>query len=198
VKIANIVSENNINVSEEFNLVKTIDEIDPNLPSLVVGYNWVNRRYPDFDITNRKLSNNLYWTFKKTENRDKHEEDVVWFMNKVYHDLVSKINYVFIDPIQYSSKKLRKILTKIHNMKGITSYLHNDMVYMYGDGLVFGVDLGLMDFMGFNREKLILKIKNHSKVFLEDNNILIEYKKHVEGLEKQTRYIPYLYSINNE
>lgn len=198
MKIANIVSLNKVNVSDEFNVVKTIDEIIPNLPTLVIGFDWVNKRYPDFDIKNKKLADNLYWTFKKTENRDKHDEDILWFMNKTYKDLVSNTPYVFIDPIQYHSRKLLKIIRKIYSTSEITTYKHGEMVYMYGAGVIFGVDLKLLKYMGFNVNKIKIKIKNRSKVFLGDNNILIEeYKKHVEGLDKQTRYIPYLYTISN-
>lgn len=197
VKIGNIVSSTKVNVSEEFNVVKSINDIIPKLPTLVIGFDWVNKHYPDFDITNKELDTNLYWTFKKTEKRDKHDEDILWFMNKTYKDLVSKIPYIFIDPIQYQKKKLIKILKKINSVINVTSYQHGQMIYMYGDGVIFGVDLKLLNYMGVNCEKIKTKIKNHSKVFLEDDNILIEYKKHVEGLDKQTRYIPYLYAISN-
>lgn len=198
MKIANIVTTTKVNVSNEFNVVKDISEIIPNLPTLVIGYQWVNKNYPDFDITNNQINENLYWCFKKTESRDKHDETIIWFMNKIYKDLVSKIPYVFIDPINYSGVKLIKIIRKIYSLDKITTFINNEMVYIYGGGVIFGVDLKLLKYMGFNVEKLKNKIKTKSTVFLSENNILIEYKKHVESLEKQTRYIPYLYSINNE
>lgn len=197
MKIANIVSTNKVNTSDEFNVVSSIEDIIPSLPTLVVGFDWVNRHYPDFDITSRRLRKDLYWTFKRTEKRDKHDEDILWFMNKTYRDLVSKVPYIFIDPLQYTTKVLYKITRKISSIPDFTTYVHGEMIYMYGAGFIFGIDLKLMKYIGFDCDKIKNKIKAHSKVFLEDNNILIEYIKHVEGLDKQTRYIPYLYSISN-
>lgn len=64
-KIANIVSDNTIDVSEIFNVVKTMDEIQHGLPTLIVGLDLADKLYPDFDITDICLGPNVYWTFKK-------------------------------------------------------------------------------------------------------------------------------------
>jgi hypothetical protein len=111
--VANIVSNNKINVSEDFNVVKSMDEIIHGLPTLIVGFDYMDKHYPDFNILDRKVSENLYWTFKKTERRDKHDEDLTWFMVNSYNDLIKDISYVFIDPLQYKTKVLLKILRKI-------------------------------------------------------------------------------------
>src|ERR1035437_9321310 len=113
MKIANIVSKTKISVSDEFNVVKTMDEINHSLPTLVVGYDYVKKTFPEFDITNIQLKENVYWTFKKTEKRDKFEEDMNWFIYKAYHELVKNISYIFVDPIQYDNKTLIKITRKI-------------------------------------------------------------------------------------
>mgnify|MGYP003345070021 CR=1 FL=1 len=47
--------------------------------------------YPDFNILDRCLNTDIYWTFKKTEKRDKFEEDLNWFISKVYKDLSNKL-----------------------------------------------------------------------------------------------------------
>jgi hypothetical protein len=72
------------------------------------------------------------------------------------------------------------------------------MIYLYFDNFIFGIDLDTIDFIGLNVEKFLLKIKNKSKVFLEKNMIFIEYKTRIENLDNQVKYIPYLYSIENE
>jgi hypothetical protein len=72
------------------------------------------------------------------------------------------------------------------------------MVYMHFDTFIFGIDLDMIEFIGLNVDKFLLKIKNKSKVFLEKNMIFIEYKTRIENLDNQVKYIPYLYSIENE
>lgn len=197
MKLGNIITTDKINVPSEFNVVKTIDDIIHGLPTLIVGYDLVNKLYPEFDITDVYVCTNMYWTFKRTERRDKFEEDLYWFISKVYQDLTKQVNYVFVDPIQYTNRTLYKILRKIYSLEKKVSYLHADMIYIYGDKIIFGVDLMLLRYMSVNVDRIIEKIKNTS-VFLDNDKILIEYKKNVGRLENQVKFIPYLYSIANE
>jgi hypothetical protein len=196
--VANIVSKNKINVSEDFNVVQSMDEIIHGLPTLIVGFDYMDKHYPDFNILDRKISENLYWTFKKTERRDKHDEDLTWFMVNSYNDLIKDISYVFIDPLQYNTKVLLKILRKINEIKNIVTYVNGDMAYIYGEKYIFGVDLRLLEYVGFKKDKVKRMIKSKSSVFLDQNEILIEYKKYVEDLGLKVRYLPYLFSIKNE
>ena len=179
MKIANIVSITQLEAPEEFNVVKSINEIIDGLPTLIIGYDIVNKLYPDFDITDISLDNEKYWTFKKTEKRDKYESDLKWFISKVYYDLTNKLKYIFVDPIQYRGKTLIKILKKIYSLKNKVSFLNGQMIYIYGEDFIFGVDLKLLDFIGVDTEKIKQKIIVNSSVFLNDSKILIEYKKNI-------------------
>ena len=197
MKIANILSTIKIEAPEDFNIVKSSSDLIDGLPTLIVGYDYVNKHYQDFDITNIKLEPNLYWTFKKTEKRDKFEEDLRWFIRKVYEDLTDKLIYLFVDPIQHKPKTLRKIVKKILSLNDVITYQHNEMFYVYSDNLIFGIDLKLLKYLGFNTDKIKEKIKSISNVFLIDDEILIGYKKCIETLNNRVRYIPYLYFIRN-
>jgi hypothetical protein len=197
MKIANIVSTNKVEVPEEFNVVNSVNEIIDGLPTLIIGYDIVNNLFPDFDIINISLGENKYWTFKRTEKRDKYEADLKWFISKVYSDLTNQLIYVFVDPIQYRGKTLIKIIKKIYSLKDPIAFLNEEMLYVYGDGFIFGIDLKLLAFMGVDTSKIKTRIKAISSVFLSDVKILIEYKKNIEALENKVRYLPYLYSIRN-
>jgi hypothetical protein len=197
MKIANILSTTKIEAPEDFNIVKSSIDLIDGLPTLIVGYDYVNKHYHDFDITNIKLEPNLYWTFKKTEKRDKFDEDLRWFIRKVYEDLTDKLIYLFVDPIQHKPKTLRKIVKKILSLNDVITYQHNEMFYVYSDNLIFGIDLKLLKYLGFNTDKIKEKIKSISNVFLIDDEILIGYKKCIETLNNRVRYIPYLYFIRN-
>jgi hypothetical protein len=196
MKLGNIVSNSTLNISNDFNVVKNIDDIMPGIPTLIVGWDYIKKKYPDYDIIDRKLDDNLYWTFKKTEKRDFHEEDIYNFKQKIYHDLIDKVTYIFIDPITQKKRTIKKILKRLSG-KELISYHHDDMVYIYADDLIFGIDLSLTDFVGLQNEKIIRKIKQKSKIFLTKSNIFIEYKNILENLDYQVKYIPYLYSIEN-
>lgn len=197
MKIGNIVSTTKISVSDDFNVVGSLDEIIQGLPTLIIGWDFVNKYFLDFDVITKKIDENTSWTFKKTENRSQHEEDIYNFKEKVYKSLVSNIQYIYIDPVLSKKKTIKKIISKIKSINSIISYHHGSMIYIYGDNLIFGLDLNIIEFMGLKPEKIRTKIKMLSDIFLTENPIFIEYKKMVENLNNQVKFIPVLYSIKN-
>lgn len=197
MKIANIFSRSNVEVPKDFNVVTSFSDIIEGLPTLIVGYDYVNDKYPDFDITDICLGGNLYWTFKKTEKRDKYEQDLKWFISKVYADLTSELSYIFVDPLQYRGKTLIKIVKKIFSLTNVVTYSNKDMIYIYGDNLIFGIDLKLLKYMGIDIKKIENKIKSISTVFLDQPDIFIEYKNTLSLLDNKARYLPFLYTIRD-
>lgn len=197
MKIANIFSRSNVEVPKDFNVVTSFSDIIEGLPTLIVGYDYVSDKYPDFDITDICLGGNLYWTFKKTEKRDKYEQDLKWFISKVYADLTSELSYIFVDPLQYRGKTLIKIVKKIFSLTNVVTYSNKDMIYIYGDNLIFGIDLKLLKYMGIDIKKIENKIKSISTVFLDQPDIFIEYKNTLSLLDNKARYLPFLYTIRD-
>ena len=196
MKIGNIVSTSSVSVSEDFNVVQSLDEIIQGLPTLIVGWDYVKKNYPDYDVTDRKLADNLYWTVKKTEKRDIYEEDLFYFTQNTYNGLVKDIDYYFLDPFSFNRKQLVRLLKKLNTCKSI-SYHHDNMVYIYVEDYILGIDISLMEFIGFKYDKIIDKIKQKSSIFLTKDMIFIEYKHRIENFENQVKYLPVLYSIEN-
>jgi hypothetical protein len=112
--------------------------------------------------------------------------------------LVEDIDYIFIDLIQFRPTVINKIVRKLLSINKKIAFKHKNMVYIYGDKLIFGLDLGLVSYMGLNVDGIENKIKSKCSVFLEDNEIFIEYKDNMERLDHSVKYIPYLYYIKNE
>lgn len=198
--IANIVTSNKLEVDDidDINVVKSLDDIIQDLPTLVTSYKWVTDNYDDYDIYDKQLGDNLYWTFAKTERRDIFNHDVEEFITLANRALISKIKYVFVDPIQLQRDTIKKIITKIYELKNKITFKNRDMLYIYGENLIFGIDLNLLKYIGINPIKVEKKIKSISKVFLDDKEIFIEYKSNMERLGDSVKYIPYLYSIKHE
>lgn len=195
--VANIVSTNKLIVPEEFNVVGDYSKIIPELPTLIIGYELVIKHYPDFNILDRCLNTDIYWTFKKTEKRDKFEEDLNWFISKVYKDLSNKLIYIFIDPIQHNKTVIRKVLKKIVSLDDVVSLITENMIYLQGENFIFGIDLKLCDYIGLNTNKIKGKIKKISTIILEEKDIFIEYKTRLKYLDDQMRFIPFLYLVKN-
>jgi hypothetical protein len=178
-------------------VVEFMDQIIHGLPTLIIGFDVTDKLFPNYDVGKTKVADNIYWTTKRTENRDKNNLEVEWFKYFVYHELIKDINYLFIDPIQYGKKSLLKIFRKLYSIPNKITYQHADMLYVYGDGLIFGIDLKLLKYIGLDTIRIKDKIIKLSSVFLGGSDIFIEYKSIIEDLENQIRFLPYLYSIRN-
>jgi hypothetical protein len=198
MKIANIVTTSNISLPEQFNIVSSIDEKIDDIPTLIVGYDLTKKLFKDFDILNRQITPNIYWTVKKTEDRDKHQDDLNWFQHKIYNQLISNVNYIIVDPIQQNKKTIKKIINKIYSLNNIISYEKYNMIYIYSDNLIFGIDLNLLKFIGLNTNKIRQKIKKISDTYLIGNEIISYYKQYIEYLNNNVKYIPLLYYIFNK
>jgi hypothetical protein len=90
-----------------------------------------------------------------------------------------------------------KIIKKILSSKKNIIYINNDMYYINCDDIVFGLDLNIIKYFGYNPEKFLKKIKEKSHVILINTDIIIEYKDYIEKIN-DIKYIPYLYSFSNE
>jgi len=198
MKIANIVTSNKVEVTDDINVVKDLNDIIDGIPTLVTSYDWVSKNYDDYDIYDKKLDKNLYWTFARTERRDIFATDVEEFITLVNKKLIEDIKYIFIDLVQFRPKKVRKIIKKILSIDKKVAFKHKDMIYIYGDNFIFGVDLDLVRYMGLDVNQIESKIKLKCDVFLENDEIFIEYKDNMERLDYLVRFIPFLYAIKNE
>jgi hypothetical protein len=199
VKIGNIISKTPINVDKVFNVVESFDDTIEGIPTLIHGFYIVKEKYgSNVNFVERELGENLFWTFTVDEQRKYHHQDIDKFKDYCFENAVSKVNYVFVDPIQFNKTKMKKVLRKMYSLQNpITYILHDKMVYVFGENLIFGIDLKLLKFLGIKDTKIKSRLKSMSAVFLDQNEILIEYKNYLERLDDQAKYIPFLYSISN-
>jgi hypothetical protein len=197
MKVGNIFSRVKISVSDDFNVVNSMDKIIDGLPTLIIGWDYVHKHYPDYDIFDKKLSNNLYWTYKSVEKRDSFEEDLYYFTQLCYNIIFDKVKYYFIDPFTIKKKTLHKIIRKVSSITNLITYKHDEMLYVYADNFMLGINLEMVDYIGLNKYKLTDKIKQKSYIFLDKDVIFIEYKTRIEKLGNRVKLIPILYSIDH-
>jgi hypothetical protein len=196
--IANIVTNSNITVDKYFNISNSLDNIIQDLPTLIIGWDIVKSINPDVDFIDKKLSDNIFWTFKKSERRDIYQEDLYNFITYCYKNLIKDIDYSFIDLITLTDSEIKESFNNIKKCKKSATYQYNDMIYVYCDNTIYGIDLKLVKYLDYDVKKTIEKIKKNSFVFLSGDQILIEYKDIIESLDNEVKYVPYLYTIEHE
>jgi hypothetical protein len=199
MKIGNILTKTDLKLDSQYNVVSSLDEIIEGIPTLIHGYHLANEiSNSDLKFLDRKLSENVYWTFTIDEDRKHHIIDLDNFKDLCFKNLVDNVTYFYIDPIQFSKQKIKKVLAKLYTVNNAITFISNDnMIYIYSDNIIFGIDLKLFKFIGLKTDKIKSRIKAKSLVFLERSEILIEYKEYLERLDGQHKYIPLLYSIRN-
>lgn len=195
--VGNIVTHSKINIDKYFNVVDSMDNIIHGLPTLIVGWDIVKTIEPDADFIVRKLSHDIFWTFKKTERRDMFENDLYDFIHYSYNLLINNVEYKFIDLIQLNETELKNTFKTIKNNSDVIGYIHENMLYIYSENIVYGLDLKLVSYLDLNLNEILNKIKTYCLVFLDNDEILIEYKDIIDMLRNEVKYVPFLYSIEH-
>lgn len=200
MEIANIVCEDKIDVGPGFNVVNNMEDIIfKELPTLIIGLEIVRGYFNEDSINplNKKINKNTFWTFKRTTMRNIYNEDLDNFIRYSYKTYIEKINFVDVDLIQHNTPKLKRIIKKMLSYDKYISYkTYNDVIYLYIDNLIFGIDLKLVEFIGFDVKKIEDKIKKRSTTFLEGEEIMVEYNNQLDRVDNDIKMLPFFYSLN--
>jgi len=161
MNIGNIVSSSKIN-EDNFKLFDEIESVDNSLPTLIVGWGKTKEIFGDkISILNKKISDNLYWTFLPTERRVDYDDDIIIFKRVCYDNFGSELSYVYIDPIHDKPQKIKKILKKIYSLNESISYFTDkNMLYILGENIIFGVNLEITEFIGIKTNSIITRVVN--------------------------------------
>ena len=192
--LGNIITTTKLDLGEKFNIITNKSDAIPNIPTLVIGRRKA-LKYIDFlDTMNKVIDENTFWTYAKKESRNDFEQDLEKFIDFCYGKITNKVQYIFVDVIQYRPSVIKKIIKKIYKISNPVAYIHdNNMIYLYGDGYTFGVDLELIKFTGYDSDKIKTKVQSLCGGRLLDSEILIKYKDYLSRLKNGLHYIPYLY-----
>lgn len=176
--------------------VEQVDDIslaDPTKPILIVGWKKAKEHPKYSTVLEKKLDENLYWTFGKSESRSDFEEDLKIFYNIIYNNILNNIIYnnINIFKLKYNSiKKLYNIILNSEKNKNI--YLSKNMLYIPHEGKVLGLSLSILEYCGIPSDKIVNKIKSKGINIVEDNGKFIFKLSRQLGNKKYA--IPYFIS----
>ena len=194
--IANILTDEQFNDAELYNVVRDSNDLIPGIPTLIVGWERTKSEYPDASIIEDKVSDNVYWTYGKYERRDKYETNIKKFQDLSFKKFVEPLDYVFYDVLLSTAEKLDSFLDSLLSEPTKTVYVIRDMMYIYysGTNKVVGLSLRDCDYIEDTLKKRILSAIYKSKTInlLKNND---EISREVRLKAKGRAYIlPYLYS----
>ena len=143
--------------------IKVVNDIslveDTSKPILIVGLDNAKSYSKDFSILKKKLSENVYWTFDKTEKRDIFEKDIDYFHKHVIFNIIKILNYYYINIIKLNYTGIKKIYNIIFSSNKKYIYINKDMVYiLYNSSNILGISLNILEYCGIRKQKVLDKI----------------------------------------
>jgi hypothetical protein len=198
MNIGNIVSKTKIEI-ENFKICESLECINEELPTLIIGRKLSKELLGEgISIIHKKVSNKLFWTFDKTERKSEYESDIEQFKEYCFESFGSNIPYVYLD-ILYNSRKINyRIIKKILSLKSpIVYFSENDMVYIYSENIIFGVDLNVLNYFQGKKEKIVERIKRLNGNTLIDYTIFNKCRDLIYKLKNKNRFVPYIYGNGN-
>lgn len=193
-KLGYIISDNVIREKNSFvGYVRDISEADPTKPILYIGYKKAKSIEGYKNILEKKINNNIFWTFKKTESRSDYEIDLEKFYKYIINNILYNINYYYINIINIKYNKLKKLYNIILNYtKQKYIYISKNMIYFKYEDNTYGISLSLLEYIGINKDKILQRIKaNKSNIIIYDKTEKVH--KILKEVGYDNRYsVPYL------
>lgn len=197
-KIGYIVSKKKIkHVSEFIGVVDDIALADSNKPILIVGLEEARRNTDNFCILEKKLRENVFWTFEKHERRADFEKDISIFNKYIILNILNNINYIYINILLYKYNNIKTIINLLL-YSDIKKYIYitNEMIYFYyNNNKIYGISLKILRYAKINIPKLLNKLsRNKSNIIYNDGYYLATKLKKDIG-DNNKYIIPYFMSI---
>ncbi len=99
-----------------------------------------------------------------------------------------------MDILHGKSKINKKIIKKILSLNNPIIYISDkNMVYIYGENIIFGVDLNIIEYSSIKKEKILNKIKNLNNNVLVTDEIFNKCKDLLYKIKYKNKLIPCIY-----
>lgn len=195
----NIVSDSEILIDgfKKFNSNQTIDN---DLPTIIIGWDLTKKIYGNkVSILHKTINLKTYWTFSSKERKVDYETDIEKFKEFCYNNFGDNIPYVYLD-ILYGKKHVnKKIIKKILSLENPYIFItKNEMIYIFGDNIIFGIDLNVINYFDNKKEKVLQKIKTLKESVLVDSEIFNNYRDFIYKIKNKQRLIPYIIKNGND
>jgi hypothetical protein len=154
--------------SNKYSHMSYMDEYSENLlPTLIVGWANVKTLFGDkVSIRKNEVSKGIFWCFSRSERRSDYENSIDEFNKECIKKYCDQFSYVFLDLICDSRKKIMKIIREIYRNEGHFTISNNQMMYIYFNNIIIGIDINQLYYIGIDNSKIMSKLKGTNYKFL--------------------------------
>lgn len=164
--------------------VSDVSDADLTKPTLIVGWE-LAKQFDGYNILDRRLGDNLFWTFSRTENRSTLESDLMKFYEFVKKKAVENCDYKFVSIFQLTLEKAKKLVSILNSSRKRNIYISNDIVYVKYGNTVVGVSLMELEYCKINPDKVLKKINGNTNLrVFTDNDWKIQKLERFLGNKK--------------
>lgn len=176
MKIGNIIYESelvNHKEVEYINYYRINDnqsipqEVDYSLPTLIVGWKFLNNHFPDLDVnvlSHKITDNKLYWEFSFDENKSSHVSGIESFIDNVpKFYFTPQYSYKNLDPVFYQIKDNQDLYDILPSKVELLYKFKDRMLYILTDDVIYGLDLEMYKFFKFNIQGILDRLLILSK-----------------------------------
>ncbi len=171
-------------------------KINENELTLLVGVDLVKKYFPDFKLKflDRRISDNVYWTFSKFEKRNVYEEDLESFYNMVYNRIQKDIRYFPVSLLSNGYNYYKRFLNYLSNGSPKVVLVLNKEIYIYNNRTILGVSVDELDYVGISKGRVLDKLRTFSNVRIVENlDILNGKDKYLEN--DYLKYLTFIFSV---
>lgn len=196
--IARIITNSKMKDIVEFiEVTNDVTKVNDTIPTLIVGKKNAESLFgrENVHVLDKKIKENLWWTFSLLERRDEFENDIAIFNKMVINNIGRNITYSFFNLFTENIGRIKKFITFMKNNESKIIYSTDRHLYIFYKHFVFGLSLDQTDFLGVKKEKII-KILNsvQSIVMLNDKSLTTSIKR----MSADNIYlIPYFFYLKN-
>lgn len=120
-------------------------EIINSVPTIIIGWNFVKKKFPNQSILNKNINKDLYWTYSLLESEREFKKDCVNFLDNSINNFFDK-KLISFDAIIDGS--LKDFLSKNINPK-IRSfiYFHRNVCYIHNENKICSISALSLEFI---------------------------------------------------
>jgi hypothetical protein len=169
-------------ISEFIDVTKdssTIVNNEAKIPTLIIGYKNAQNICGDLKVTEKKIGNNLWWTFSKRERRIDYEPDLNKFLAEVFNFLMKSFKYEYLDPITCDDEELSKFSSEVFESNRMrVIYVTDTMYYVFcpHSKKTFGVSKDVLRFKYGEDYDFIGQFKNYGMYRVIDSDTFSDTK----------------------
>lgn len=181
-------------INKYISIINDLSEYDNSKPLLIIGLENARKYYDKFSILNKRISENVFWTFSKNENREDYDNDIKNFNKYVISNISNQFKYYYVNFIGISLKRIKHFINMMNDNTMKYAYINNSMAYiMYGND-VFGISFDILNYCGIKRDKIIDRIIKNKKIKIQFENKEIRDKITYE-YNGNNKIMPYLMTL---